>query len=74
MTVGSRKKDTRLECNKWIDICVLPTFVIIIAKIILELIKEHLESLIDKEQGAALDPPVLTTLQSQVHCRAGYGV
>ena len=51
MIVKIPKKGTRFECDNWRGICVLPTVAKVIAKIILERIKEHLESLIDREQA-----------------------
>lgn len=45
------KKGTRIECSNWSGICVLSSVPEILAKIIPERIKEHLENLIDIEQA-----------------------
>lgn len=48
--------------DNWRGFCLFPAVAKIVSKIILEHIKEHLESLIDREQlVSALNPPALIT-------------
>lgn len=53
------KEETHLKCDNWNGSCVLPAIAEIAAKIILERIKRHGESLIDGLQARVLDPPAL---------------
>ena len=45
------KKCNLKICNNWLGICVLPAIFKIISKVILDRIKDHLYSTIDREQA-----------------------
>lgn len=51
MTVKISKKGIRLECNNWKNIFVIPVVVKVLAEVILEYIKEHFASFINKDQA-----------------------